>query len=483
MRPRHRPAHGRDGGDRVCARLHPRIPVGTARRQDIAIASSNGCAASSASSRRTTTGSSSACSCRWDSSGSVPPSTATHATGRLQSSRRVRPATVGTPTASAETSTTTCRSRSTPTDSSSPHPAWVTETPPTRWVERSRAFAPQFRHWFASDGAAVPLGRSLTYRFATSSFWGALALADVDALDWAAVRGLALRNLRWWSTQPISDRDGVLSVGFTYDNRRLVGDLQLRRLAVLVHEGVCDARRARRPPVLVSGGSAADTATVHLGPGSEHGAGSGRPPGSRAQRATSRRMVVRRSRAKRSTRSSRTRAGTASVVTSPCSVPSASPTRCSPSPMRTTGERRVRTATTRAEVHDGVALARWSPFPGVTVDTALAGGAPWHVRVHRITTDRALALSETGFALPWTPGDLRTRAHRRLRPWSSDRHVALRRDDDPRPHHWPRSRQRSSRIESQRQLDPPEHDGALPRRHARCRHPHPCVRGRRITRS
>ena len=67
----------------------------------------------------------------------------------------------------------------------------------------------------------MPFGRSLTYRMAQGSFWGALALADVDALDWAEVRGLALRHLRWWSERPISDRDGVVSVGYGYDNRRM----------------------------------------------------------------------------------------------------------------------------------------------------------------------------------------------------------------------------------------------------------------------
>ena len=61
----------------------------------------------------------------------------------------------------------------------------------------------------------------MTYRMAQGSFWGALALADVDALDWPTVRGLALRHLRWWSARPISDRDGVLSVGYGYDNRRM----------------------------------------------------------------------------------------------------------------------------------------------------------------------------------------------------------------------------------------------------------------------
>ena len=88
--------------------------------------------------------------------------------------------------------------------------------------ERAATFAADAQHWFAPDGAAVPFGRSLTYRFAMSSFWGALAWADVESeLSWGAVRGLAMRNLRWWAAHPISDRDGVLSIGYTYDNRRL----------------------------------------------------------------------------------------------------------------------------------------------------------------------------------------------------------------------------------------------------------------------
>ena len=66
-----------------------------------------------------------------------------------------------------------------------------------RYVERARRFAPEFMHWFARDGGAVPFGRSLTYRMAQGSFWGALAMADVDAIDWPEVRGLALRHLRW----------------------------------------------------------------------------------------------------------------------------------------------------------------------------------------------------------------------------------------------------------------------------------------------
>ena len=85
-------------------------------------------------------------------------------------------------------------------------------------VYRARAaeFARSIRHWYGPDGAALPFGRSLTYRFAHAGFWGALAFAGVEALPWGQIKGYYLRNLRWWAQQPIFDRDGVLSIGFAY---------------------------------------------------------------------------------------------------------------------------------------------------------------------------------------------------------------------------------------------------------------------------
>lgn len=82
--------------------------------------------------------------------------------------------------------------------------------------ERAALFAHEFLHWFAEDGAAIPFGRSLTYRFAMGSFWGALAFAGIEALPWGVVKGLYLRHLRWWQRQPITDRAGVLTVGYSY---------------------------------------------------------------------------------------------------------------------------------------------------------------------------------------------------------------------------------------------------------------------------
>ncbi len=83
---------------------------------------------------------------------------------------------------------------------------------------RARLFAHDYRRWFAADGAALPFGRSLTYRFAPAGFWGALAFADVEALPWGEVKGVYLRHLRWWSHREIADARGALTIGYAYDN-------------------------------------------------------------------------------------------------------------------------------------------------------------------------------------------------------------------------------------------------------------------------
>lgn len=71
-------------------------------------------------------------------------------------------------------------------------------------------------------GRGLPFGRSLTYRFAMSSFWSALAFADVELpapLTWGVVKGLQLRNIRYWARQPGAyNSDGTLTIGYCYPN-------------------------------------------------------------------------------------------------------------------------------------------------------------------------------------------------------------------------------------------------------------------------
>jgi hypothetical protein len=89
-----------------------------------------------------------------------------------------------------------------------------------RFRERARKFAIHFQHWFADTGSNVPYGRSLIYRQAVVAFWGALALVDEEALPWGVIKGIYLRNLRWWATQPITrHNDGIMTVGYSYPNQ------------------------------------------------------------------------------------------------------------------------------------------------------------------------------------------------------------------------------------------------------------------------
>lgn len=86
------------------------------------------------------------------------------------------------------------------------------------WKQRAQEFGRQFAFWFSGDGAALPFGRSLTYRFAQAAYWAGCGIASLPGLTPGQQRGLWLRNLRWWWKQPMLNPDGVLSLGYAYPN-------------------------------------------------------------------------------------------------------------------------------------------------------------------------------------------------------------------------------------------------------------------------
>ncbi|KUJ20086.1 uncharacterized protein LY89DRAFT_470451 [Mollisia scopiformis] len=92
----------------------------------------------------------------------------------------------------------------------------------TEFKKRAQDYALDFVHYFDEEGRAIPFGRSVGYRFAMASFWGACAYADIELpapLTWGIVKGLLLRNLRWWQTQgQIWSPTGTLTIGYAYPN-------------------------------------------------------------------------------------------------------------------------------------------------------------------------------------------------------------------------------------------------------------------------
>lgn len=90
--------------------------------------------------------------------------------------------------------------------------------------ERAQRFAQDFITMFSAEGAAVPFGRSLTYRFAEAAFWSAAAYSKLDVFTPGIIKGVILRHLRHWLKEPIFDRDGVLSIGYHTPNLVMAED-------------------------------------------------------------------------------------------------------------------------------------------------------------------------------------------------------------------------------------------------------------------
>ncbi|CAH0040202.1 unnamed protein product [Clonostachys rhizophaga] len=100
-----------------------------------------------------------------------------------------------------------------------------------RYRQQARDFGAGFWRYFDSQGAAIPFGRSLTYRFACGGFFAALALAGVDQMPaplqtLGDVKGFLLRHLRWWArhSDNIFYPDGTLNIGWVYPNWYLAED-------------------------------------------------------------------------------------------------------------------------------------------------------------------------------------------------------------------------------------------------------------------
>ncbi|MGN0244086.1 MAG: DUF2264 domain-containing protein, partial [Lachnospiraceae bacterium] len=87
-----------------------------------------------------------------------------------------------------------------------------------RYRERACRFARQFIYWFDDEGRGLAYGNSLTYRFAQVSFWCACLYAGIEPYPIGIMKGLIGRHFRYWFTQPIFDRDGILTIGYTYPN-------------------------------------------------------------------------------------------------------------------------------------------------------------------------------------------------------------------------------------------------------------------------
>ncbi len=84
--------------------------------------------------------------------------------------------------------------------------------------ERAEAFLEPFSYWFAESGEGLMVGRSLTYRFAMSAFWGMAAVCGLKGMRPGQIKGIWARHLRSWRDRPIFTADGLMTRGYYYPN-------------------------------------------------------------------------------------------------------------------------------------------------------------------------------------------------------------------------------------------------------------------------
>lgn len=98
-----------------------------------------------------------------------------------------------------------------------------------KYKSQAQEFAVHYWRYFSPTGAAIPFGRSLTYRFAFAAFWSATILAGVELPapidDIGTIKGILSRHIRWWAKQPdVFNSDGTPSIGYRYPCMYLAED-------------------------------------------------------------------------------------------------------------------------------------------------------------------------------------------------------------------------------------------------------------------
>jgi hypothetical protein len=282
-----------------------------------------------------------------------------------------------------------------------------------RYKAWASAFAQDFQNWFTPDGAALPFGRSLTYRFAQGSLWGALAFADVEALPWGVLKGLALRHLRWWTQQPIFQNDGTLSIGYSYPNLNMTETYNspaspywaftfFLPLALPETHPFWQAAEEPFPNLPALQVQQHPHMLLCRTPGHLFALSSGQHD-----------MGVRHGEAKYAKFAYSTHFG--------FSVPSAAHGLAAGAydnmlAVSDDGQHfRVREVPLEARVEEDRLYSRWSPWPGaVEIETWLLPRLPWHIRLHRLRTSIKLYSAEGGFALDRTEPEHPSQPHQML---------------------------------------------------------------------
>lgn len=271
---------------------------------------------------------------------------------------------------------------------------------------RASEFARSFIHWFAGDGSALPYGRSLTYRFVQAAFWSAAVYAGIEPFSLGVMKGIVLRHLRNWFRQPVFQHDGTLSIGYGYPNLVMAENYNapgspywafksFLLLALTEDHPFWQTEEEPLPLPPLDGPavqSAAHLVLLRQGPqGDVLAFNSGHPTASGHTHGAAKyeKFVY----------------STFFGFSVPRGEWGLAQGAYDSTLALCEGDDqfyRVKRNNESSSLSGDLIHTRWLPWPDVTVDTWLIPGAPWHIRVHRISAGRRLSFAEGGFALGLT---------------------------------------------------------------------------------
>lgn len=266
--------------------------------------------------------------------------------------------------------------------------------------ERARQFAEDFIYMSAADGASVPFGRSLTYRFAMVAFWSAAAFAELDVFTPGIIKGVILRHLRWWQQQPIFDRDGILTLGFAYPNLAMCEDYNspgspywaLKVFLILALPETHPFWLAEEQPLP----SLAQTRAIpHAGQILQHSEHSAHVTMLASGQLELNNYVNTEAKYTKFAYSSRFGF---TIERGRYGLKHAA---CDSMLLLADGDNyfRGRRDCEQVRVDENAIFSRWLPWHDVTIETWLVPFGEWHIRLHRINSARVLQTVEGGFAV------------------------------------------------------------------------------------
>jgi len=85
----------------------------------------------------------------------------------------------------------------------------------SRWKHWAGDFLKDYRHFFAVSGENPPFGRSITYRFAATAPFALAEFCGASSIPPGQARRICTSNLEFFLKQPIQQKQGTLSLGWT----------------------------------------------------------------------------------------------------------------------------------------------------------------------------------------------------------------------------------------------------------------------------